>query len=78
MTKIPLADRIHKLRISQRALARAIGADPGHVSRVLRTIETSAPVTRRIEAYLDGREQEHRRAEAWLRRQLEGLDGGRP
>jgi hypothetical protein len=34
-------------------------------------------VTRRIEAYLAGREQDHRRTEAWLRRQLEGPDGGR-
>jgi transcriptional regulator with XRE-family HTH domain len=59
-----LQPRLAALGLSQRALARAIGKDPGHVSRVLRGIVTSAPVTRRIEAYLDGREQDHRRAEA--------------
>jgi transcriptional regulator with XRE-family HTH domain len=72
-----LQHRPAALGLSQRALARAIGKDPGHVSRVLRGIVTSAPVTRRIEAYLAGREQDHRRTEAWLRRQLEGPDGGR-
>lgn len=78
MPTIPLVDRIHKLQLSQRAVARAIGADPGHVSRVLRGIVTSAPVDRKIEAFLTGAEQHGRAAaETWLRRQLQGLDGGR-
>ena len=72
-----LLARIHRLGISQNAVARGIGAHSGDVSRVLREIVTSAPMLRRIDAHLDGREEDQRRAEAWLRRQLEGLDGGR-
>jgi plasmid maintenance system antidote protein VapI len=51
-------DRIHALKISQKAVARGIGAHSGDVSRVLRGIVTSAPMTRRIDAFLDAREEE--------------------
>lgn len=44
--------RLRALGLSQNALARSIRKDPGHVSRVLHGIVTSAVVLRRIEAFL--------------------------
>lgn len=69
-----LQQRLAALGLSQRELARAIGADASTVSRLLRGITVSAPVQRQIEMFLIQRDQEQ---QAWLRRQLEGLDGGR-
>ena len=51
-----LQERLATLSCSKRQLARAIGADPGTVSRVLRGIVTSAPVQRKIEAFLAQKE----------------------
>jgi hypothetical protein len=47
-----LLARIHALKISQNAIARAIRSDSGTVSRVLRGITTAAPLRRRMEAFL--------------------------
>ncbi len=61
--------RLQALGISQNAMARAIRKDPGHVSRVLRGIVTSAVVLRRIEAFLARAE---RRASRSLIQRLHG------
>ena len=71
---LELRARLQASGLSQRAVARGIGVDSGHVSRVLRGIVASAPVQRQIEMFLIQRDQEQ---QAWLRRQLADLDGGR-
>ena len=52
ITHEEVQQRLQALGISQNAMARAIRKDPGHVSRVLHGIVTSAVVLRRIEAFL--------------------------
>jgi hypothetical protein len=44
--------RLDALGISQRAMARALRRDPGHVSRVLHGFVTSAPMLRKVETFL--------------------------
>ena len=56
ITPEEVKERLEALGLSQNALARGIRKDSGHVSRVLRRMDTSAVVLRRAQRWLEREE----------------------